>query len=681
MRPPSTAIVLACLAQPVAAQRMDYDALLQTVGEPVTTSVTGKPQRQSDTPASTVIITHDQIARSPARDVPGLLKTYAGIDVNRWTAGHSDVTVRGGVQTYNPRLLVLVDGRQVYLDHYGMTDWNLLGIQLEDIQQIELVRGPAGALFGFNAASGVVNIITRDVGAGATATATAELGSHDYSRLAATLSLPIGASAGLRVSGGRLREDERAIPADQFRPARTDDVTRDDVAAALDVDLDAQTRVTLSGGAAQNRQLELLVTQIGSEQRYDTQNAGVRAEHDTPWGALSGHVYANWLDARYGIGANDPGATPIAALQTFDLSARTVVAQASALVRLDARDTARLGAEYRDNRLDSGITFAREIHYAVLSANAMLDLAVGDAVALNVAARLDRLALGQRGARAPVSADAPDDFDRAFTTISFNAGVKVATGARQSLRLNGARGVQAPSLVVFGMNVPAQFVGVPLPVLVTGDPRIRPVTVWSGELAYDYAVSDALALEATGFVTRTQDAIAYPGDDPVLELRERPDPFLLTRVANVGRFDTYGVELSAGGRIGAHVDWRGNYTWTHTDQQLPGTTPAIKYPLLPGAATPQHKANVVIGYGDARWSGSVVARYTSATRQISTRPDTFLGLYDVAAAIAVDARLGYRLSPRLTLFAAGENLTGASGAALSAFPADTRVRGGVTMGF
>ncbi|RYE98626.1 MAG: hypothetical protein EOO77_36915 [Oxalobacteraceae bacterium] len=134
------------------AQAVDYQALQETVGEPVTTSVTGKPQRASELPASTVIITRDDIVRSPARDVPGLLKTYAGVDVNRWTAGQSDVAVRGGVQTYNARLLVLVDGRQVYLDHYGMTDWNLLGVQLEEIQQIELVRGPANALFGFNAA-------------------------------------------------------------------------------------------------------------------------------------------------------------------------------------------------------------------------------------------------------------------------------------------------------------------------------------------------------------------------------------------------------------------------------------------------------------------------------------------------------------------------------------------------
>ncbi|RZM09011.1 MAG: TonB-dependent receptor, partial [Sphingomonas sp.] len=176
-----TVLTIGAALSPAAAfaQAVDYQALQATVGEPVTTSVTGTPQRASELPASATIITRDDIARSPARDVPGLLKTFAGIDVNRWTAGQTDVAVRGGVQTYNAKLLVLVDGRQVYLDHYGMTDWNLLGVQLEEIQQIELVRGPANALYGFNAASGVVNIITRRGTSAPSATATAELGNHD----------------------------------------------------------------------------------------------------------------------------------------------------------------------------------------------------------------------------------------------------------------------------------------------------------------------------------------------------------------------------------------------------------------------------------------------------------------------------------------------------------------------
>ena len=113
------------------AQSVDYPALEQTFGEPVTTSVNGKPQRRSDAGSALIIITRDDIRRSPAREIPDLLKLHAGIDVNRWTARHADVSIRGGTQVYNPRVLVLVNGRQAYLDHYGMTNWSSLGVQLE----------------------------------------------------------------------------------------------------------------------------------------------------------------------------------------------------------------------------------------------------------------------------------------------------------------------------------------------------------------------------------------------------------------------------------------------------------------------------------------------------------------------------------------------------------------------
>ena len=666
-------------ATPAHAQQMDYEALEQAVGEPVTTSVTGKPQRQSETPASTIIITREQIVRSAAKDVPGLLKTYAGIDVNRWTAGQSDVAVRGGVQTYNPRLLVLVNGRQVYLDHYGMTDWNLLGVQLEEIRQIELVRGPAGALFGFNAASGVVNIITDDPLVTRRITAAVEGGNHDYRRVAGTMSVPIGSSIGLRLSGGRMREGERKVPADQLQPLRDGDVARDELSGSLSAAIDPQTQLTLSGGLARNEQLELLVTQISSRQRYDTANAGARVNRDTAWGSISGGIYANWLDARYGLGANDSDRMPVAALQTFDLSALTVVAHASALLRL-GDDAARVGVEYRHNAMDSAVTFSRTIEYAVLSANAMLDKKLGDRLTVNVAGRIDRLSLDQSGALAPLTADPPSRFDRSFVAASFNAGLLWQLDARQSLRVNGGRAVQAPSLVVFGMNIPVSFVGVPLPVLVAGDPAIDPVTVWSSEAAYDVKLSDAIELKTAAFFTRTDDAISYPGDDPVLEWRPSPTPFLVTRVANVGSFDTYGVELSGHGAIGAAANWRANYTFTETDDNLPGISPAIKYSLLPGPATARHKANVVLDGGIDRLSGSVALRYTSATRQISTRPDTFLKLVDVEAALAVDVKLTARLNDHASLWLAGENLTNASGAAGSPFPADTRARVGLALG-
>ncbi|MBY9063605.1 TonB-dependent receptor [Sphingomonas yunnanensis] len=664
--------VLAPLAAavPASAQAVDYSALEAMVGEPVTTSVIGKPQRASEVAASVTIITAEQIARSPARDVPGLLKGYAGVDVNRWTAGQSDVAVRGGVQTYNARLLVLVDGRQVYLDHYGLTDWNLLGVQLEEIQQIELVRGPAAALFGFNAASGVVNIITKRGGDAASAHVTAAAGDHGVSRLAGTASLPLGGTVRARLSAGRLREDERRLRDGLLAPTPIVDVSADQVAGELSARFGA-SEATLGGSHASNEQIEYLPSQLLSNQRYRSSNVRAGLTHDTAWGGASLNGYVNWLNADYGIEGSD-GVNRVSA----PIDNRLVAVKAAALYRLDTDDTLRIGGEYRNSRMRGPAQFAETIAYDVGSFDAMLDLHPIERVGVSAAARVDRLWLGQSGAIVQPALDDPAAFDRAFTRLSFNAALVVQTGANGRLRLNGGRGYQLPSLVSFGFRLPLAA-PTPVPIVVTGSPRLRPVAVWSGELGYTHALG-ATRLEATAFYTRTDDAIASPGDGlgPNLELFLTPSPVLAARFAAVGDYATYGTEWQASGRVAA-LDWRVNYTWTQTDGDLTGTALPVPYALAPRATTPRHKANVALGYDGGRWYASGLARYTAATRQFAFSTTQQLLFYRVDDAVALDARGGFRLTPALELFVAGENLSLAAGATGSPIPADRRVRGGV----
>ena len=154
--------MIACGA--AQAQAIDYDALEQLFGEPVTASATGQPQRASEAPANMIIVTAEEIRRSGARNIPDILRNVAGVDALEWTNGATDIGLRGYDKAYSARVLVLVDGRQVYADHYGFMPWNVLGVELGSIRQIEIVKGPNAALFGFNAVGGVINIVTRDPG-------------------------------------------------------------------------------------------------------------------------------------------------------------------------------------------------------------------------------------------------------------------------------------------------------------------------------------------------------------------------------------------------------------------------------------------------------------------------------------------------------------------------------------
>lgn len=667
----SLSLVAGLMASAASAQSVDYQTLQDTIGEPVTTSVTGKPQRASETPASIEIITRDQIAHSPAHDVPGLLQSYAGVDVNRWTAGQSDVAVRGGVQTYNPRLLVLVDGRQVYLDHYGMTDWNLLGVQLEEIQQIELVRGPATALFGFNAASAVINIITIKPSQARSLTAAAEGGTHGYRRLSAVATFPIGKDIGLRVSGGHQREHERGFSDDQVHAAAIKPVKRDEIDATLEASPDARTHLTVNGGYSSNGQLELLPTAVATRQHFEASTAGLRADRDTNWGVLTGRVYANWLEANYGAGASGS-----AALDAGDFKNRIVAAQGAALVRLGLNDTLRLSVEYRNNRIEGLSLFSSQIDYTVWSGGGMFDLHPNDRVAFTFAGRIDRVGLGADGDIRLPAANVRQDFDRRFVRPSFNAAALFEVGNGGQLRMNGGLGYQIPSLIDFGIRLElGPFPNAPQ-VFLAGSPQLNPVAVWSGEIGYSQPLSERAKLDISLFYTVTRDPIATPGESLPLMPITNGGFALVSHFAPDGNFRTMGAEISADGKFGKHVSWRANYTFTDTNQDL---QPIDVQALSPRDTTARHKANAELGYQAGNWFATTVLRFRSATRQFS---DNLLGqivLFAVPSAFAWDQKIGVKAGPA-TFTLTGENLTAARGAGGSPIPSDRRVILGVKLG-
>src|SRR5690606_296934 len=134
LRNTASALMLAAAALPmpaaVHAQAIDYGALEELFGEPVTMTVTGSPQRQSAVPVSMEIITAAEIGRTGARDLVGVLRHVAGVDFMQTTNDHADVSIRGYNEAFSSRLLVLVNGRQVYADYYGFTPWSTIPVEV-----------------------------------------------------------------------------------------------------------------------------------------------------------------------------------------------------------------------------------------------------------------------------------------------------------------------------------------------------------------------------------------------------------------------------------------------------------------------------------------------------------------------------------------------------------------------
>lgn len=153
---------------------LNKDELQKIVGEARTedvyqeTVVTASRGAQSplDSPNSTTIITRQDIRLSGMTRIPELLRRVAGMDVMQITGGDTNVSMRGFNSRLANKLLVLVNGRTVQNDFLGSTFWESLSIDVDQIERIEIVRGPGSALYGANAFAGVVNIITIAPGAG-----------------------------------------------------------------------------------------------------------------------------------------------------------------------------------------------------------------------------------------------------------------------------------------------------------------------------------------------------------------------------------------------------------------------------------------------------------------------------------------------------------------------------------
>jgi iron complex outermembrane receptor protein len=129
--------------------------------EQVVVSASKVEQQLVNAPASVSVVTTETIQNSPATNIGDLLRAVPGLNVSQTSARDVNITTRGATSTLSTSQLALMDGRSIYLDFFGMVMWDLLPANPNDIKQVEVIRGPASAVWGANAMTGVVNVITK----------------------------------------------------------------------------------------------------------------------------------------------------------------------------------------------------------------------------------------------------------------------------------------------------------------------------------------------------------------------------------------------------------------------------------------------------------------------------------------------------------------------------------------
>ncbi len=158
------AVLLGALFFPVLAEEAGnyLDMSLEDLLDMDITSAAKKEQRLKETAASVFVITSEDIRRSGVTTLPEALRLAPGVQVARIDANKWAITTRGFNNQFVNMLLVMIDGRTVYSPTISGVYWDALDMMLEDIERIEVIRGPGAALWGANAVNGVINIITRD---------------------------------------------------------------------------------------------------------------------------------------------------------------------------------------------------------------------------------------------------------------------------------------------------------------------------------------------------------------------------------------------------------------------------------------------------------------------------------------------------------------------------------------
>ncbi|MFZ2956412.1 MAG: TonB-dependent receptor plug domain-containing protein [Candidatus Ozemobacteraceae bacterium] len=148
-------------AEPSELGKLSLEELMELEVTPVVTSVSRRSEKVSKTPAAVFVITAEDIRRSGATSIPELLRLAPGLSVSRIDGSKWAVSARGSDNRFFGNLLVLIDGRNVYSPLFSGVYWDVQDTLLEDIERIEVVRGPGGTTWGANAVNGVINIVTK----------------------------------------------------------------------------------------------------------------------------------------------------------------------------------------------------------------------------------------------------------------------------------------------------------------------------------------------------------------------------------------------------------------------------------------------------------------------------------------------------------------------------------------
>jgi iron complex outermembrane recepter protein len=589
------------------------------------TSVAKKPEKRSRTPAAVYVITRDHIRRSGVTTLVDALRLAPGIQVARIDSNKWAVGIRGFASSLTRSVLVMIDGRTVYTPLFAGTYWEVQDTLLEDVDRIEVIRGPGGSLWGANAVNGVINIITRS--SRDTQGAFVKAGGGTMERGLA--GIRYGGTAGEGFTYRAYAKGFDRGPGfhattsdyDDWRMARAgfrtdwERTSGDTVRVQGDIYRgDAGLRTTISRLSAPFQETVETDTRLsGGNLLAHWQH---RSSNGAEWSLLSYYDRTYRREPTFSEG-RDTG--------DLDLQRQAVY----------GRHDLVLGLGYRVSpgtaRSASAIVFSpphRTDHLWTAFFRDELTFAEGRFV----------LALGSKLERNGYSG-----FE-----VQPNLQVLWSPSDRQSFWAAASRAVRTPSRVEHDLTITSVIdPRTPTFIQLTGNRQFRPEKIITVQVGHRTQVGRRVSLDTVLFHNTHRDLLSLEAGSPVRESSPPPARVVIPfRLGNGVQGSSYGLEVSSDWNPVAWWQIGGSYSFLRLDLENRSGSLDVSSAASTNGSSPRHMASIL----------SQVKLGSNAVLDIVGRHVGALPARRIPAYTTVDARLGWRPVTAIELAVVGQNL-------------------------
>lgn len=605
-----TFITLMLWALPAAAaaeagKSGDDIAFFESEAQVVTASRQAVPPRKA--PASVYVISSADIeAAGPAARLWDLLRNVPGVDVTESRAFYANVSIRGLNEPVNNRTLVLLDGKSVLHSFYGIVNWEDIPVSLSEIDRIEVVEGPASALYGANAVQGVINIVTKEPGQlnGGELTYSAGsgnvlLGSALYGEKTGKLGYKVGADQ--RAANGFERDGAKAQ-----RNAKAH--------ALVSYDLAPETSLSVSGAYSR---IDSLIT-VGSVGTVNTDGYSSYLRSDFRHRGTKAHFFWNRdrIDGR-----------EFAALQNPNMDSDSYDFTLERSLELAPWNTLTVGGGYTKNTVSSVAFLSRNNRQELWALFLEDKWDPSEMWALVVSARYDHHSL-------------------AGDAFSPRASAVYSPTPRQSFRLSAGTAFKNPNLVENYLALVRTYPNTdPLTngtwtavqSTIVGDKGLKTEKMQFLELAHN-GIFGKLRTNTAVYTYLLKDIVRTGAAAVVCDVACIPVLKTQSSFMNSGSKRAWGAETGAEWRLDGKLGAFANYTFLSVED-----TPY----------SPRHKANGGVRYSDGRASFNLWSNWVDKTRWQNSAPGAALVYRTIPSYAVLNGRAGYGFRGKLSGLRAG----------------------------